>query len=411
MLLLNGSVQLEVKVATTGARINDIAAGLGELGRSLARQAAAEMLQRMQDHHVQQVLRGEVELACRRCGVVHKGGRNLLRRGTRTRKLKTSSGELVFRLQQVTCRDCGATWSPFPELLGLAPRQRIADELERKLVEAVTNQSYAKTAELGARWLGVEVSPRTLHRRVQKRGRALRFTPAPDCRVAVADGTKVPAGRSHHGTDVRLSLQLLERVDEQGRTVIQKRIGGWGIGPGGWRDALPPGIASETIITDREAGIPEVIQAQHPGVRHQLCEWHIPHTMAHLMALDHVPVRERKRLVGKLSAVLWSKEAAGVKERFRGFCESITNSPRAQAMLRASEDKILYDVPSAHRTSSAAEREMREINRRTDVGVQWSVSGVNNMLKLRHAIRLNPDDFDRLWRRVRPVRFDLVPQA
>jgi hypothetical protein len=411
MLLLNGSVQLEVKVAATRARINDVAAELGSLGRALAREAASKVLQKTQDDHVARVLRGEAEIVCRRCGVVHSGGHNLQRRGTRMRKLKTSSGELVFRLKQVTCRDCGATWSPFPELLGLAPRQRIAEELERTLVEAVADQSYAKTTALGARWLGVEVSPRTLHRCVQRRGGDLRFTPAPDCKVAVADGTKVPAGRPHHGTDVRIALQLLERVDENGRRVIQKRIAGWGIGPKGWLDALPAGIASETIITDREAGIPQVLQAQHPGVRHQLCEWHVPHTMAHLMALDHVPVLERKRLVSKLSSLLWKQGTEGIRERYRRFCDSITMSPRAQAMLRDSESKILYDVPSAHRTSSAAEREMREINRRTDVGVQWSVAGVNNMLKLRHAIRLNPDDFDRLWRRVRPVRFSVVPQA
>lgn len=410
MLSLETSIQLHLKVGISGAQINDIAVALPELGRGLARQAAVEVVQRAQEEHLERVLSGEAEIACTRCGVVHTSGQSLVRRGGRARKLRTSSGEICFRLRQVTCRDCGRTWSPYAELLGLAPRQRLAEELERKLVEAVTNLSYAKTTRLGQAWLGTEVSARTLHRCVQSRGRQVKFTPAAGCKVVLADGTKVPAGRPRYGTDVRIAFQLLGRRRENGRSVIHKRIAGWSIGPVGWSEALPPGIASEAIVTDRESGIPEVIEAQHPGVRHQLCEWHLGHTMRHLMALDHVPVQERKVLVGRLSKIVWSGGAAAPK-RFRRFWEGLTQSRRAQAMLRESASRILYAQPTAERTTSGAEREMREINRRTDVGVQWSVPGVNHMLKLRHAMRLNPDDFERIWSPVRPVRFNLAPQA
>lgn len=412
MLTLETSIQLSWNVAVSAAGINDLANGLPRIGRELALEAAARLMDRAQTEHLARVFAGEAEIVCGRCGVLHAGSEaNLVARGSRQRKLRTSSGELRFALRQVTCRDCGRTWSPYAEMLGIRPRQRIAEELERKLVEAVTNQSFGKTCTLANAWLGGSVSPRTLHRYVQRRGGKVVFTPAPDCKVAMADGTKVPAGKSRYGTDVRIAFQILGRCTENGRPRVHKRIAGWSIGPVGWSEALPAGIASDAIVTDREAGIPEVLARQHPGVRHQLCEWHMGHSSKHLMALDHVPVAERKKWVQELNAILFSPDPPEVKRlRFRAFWQELPYR-RAKAMLRDSESRILYDQPSAARTTSLAEREMREVNRRTDVGVLWSTKGVNNMLKLRHALRLNPDDFDRVWRPVQPITFRTVPLA
>lgn len=411
MLSLETSIQLCWNVNVSAGGINDLAGGLPELGRELALEAGSQVLAQVQDEFLKKVFRGEAEVVCCGCGVVHRGaGARLVRRGSRQRKLRVSSGVLRFPLRQVTCRECGKTWSPYGALLGLEARQRFSEELERKLVEAVTNQSYAKTCRLADAWLGSSISPRRLHACVQARGARLVFTPAPACKVVMADGTKVPAGKRRYGTDVRVAFQILGRSTEHGRTVVHKRIAGWSIGPVGWSQALPPGIASEVIVTDREAGIPEVLQALHPGVRHQLCEWHLGHTSNHLMTLDGVPVARRRELVARLNGILWGARGAK-RERYERFCGKLALSPRTQAMLRDSLGRILYATPSPERTTSPAEREMREINRRTDVGALWSVRGVNHMLKLRHALRLNPDDFERVWSPVRPARFTRVHHA
>jgi hypothetical protein len=411
MLSLETNIQLRGNVNVSAGGINDLAAGLPELARELALEVGVQSLMQAQDEHLKKVFRGEAEVACCGCGVVHSGAEaRLVRRGSRKRKLRVSSGMLCFLLRQVTCRECGKTWSPYGGLLGLEPRQRFSEELERKLVEAVTNQSYAKTCRVADVFLGSSISPRTLHACVQARGAKLVFTPAPGCKVVMADGTKVPAGKSRYGTDVRVAFQILGRSVKDGRNVVHKRIAGWSIGAVGWSQALPPGIASEVIVTDREAGIPEVLQAQHPGVRHQLCEWHLGHTSNHLMALDHVPVAQRKELVARLNGILWGPRGAK-RKRYERFWKTLEQSPRTPAMLRGSLDRILYAKPSPERTTSPAEREMREINRRTDVGALWTVRGVNHMLKLRHAMRLNPDDFERVWSPVQPARFTRVHHA
>lgn len=409
MLLLETSIQLVVKLWLESLQINDLAAALPELGRQVARNLARRVLEHVQERHLSLVLAGDEEIVCARCGVLHCGVGTLRCRGWRGRKLLTSSGAIHFGLRQVTCR-CGRTWSPYPELLGLEPRQRIAEELERKLVETVTNLSYAKTCDLGQRWLGGTLSPRRLHQAVQERGAQVEFTPALGCKVAVADGTKVPAGASERGTEVRFAMQILGRTVEHGRTVLKKRIAGWSVGPGGWRDVLRPGIAAEVIVTDREAALADVISRQHPGVRHQLCEWHLGHTLGHLLYLDGVRVQERKELVGQLAAIVWgdTQDRRGAYAEFWG---ALGQSRLGREMLKASAPKVLYEQASPERTTGAIEREMREINRRTDVGVRWSEAGVDHMLRLRHAQRINPDDFERVWSPVRMPSFAVVPLA
>jgi hypothetical protein len=342
---------------------------------------------------------------------VHSGaGGTLLRRGSRTRKLKTSSGVLVFDLRQLTCGDCRRTWSPFADWLGLKPRQRVAEELERKLVEWVTEYSYAKTCAIGGAWLGGTLSPKTLHRVVQQRGSQVRFTPAAECRVALADGTKVPAGKGARGCEIRFSLQILGRDEHHGRSRVLKRIAGWSVGAGPWSRAIPAGIATEAIVTDREKGLAELMQREHPALSHGMCEWHVGHSFDHFLLLDRVKNEERKQRVAELGRLVWgpaSERAAAFQE----LREAVKDYPQASTMLRNVAAYVLSDYRHSERTTSIIEREMREINRRTDVGARWSESGVDHLLRLRHSKRINPDDFNRVWSTVRQPTFRSVPLA
>lgn len=411
MHVLETSIQRLTKIDSSSLSINDLASALPRVSREYGLEHALQIIGAFQEQFIEKLFAGLEELVCERCGVVHSGRLTLLRRGSRQRTLRTSIGVLVFALKQLTCRDCRRTWSPFAQLLGLAPRQRIAEELVRKMVEGVTELSYAKTCAFAEAWLGASVTPRTLHRFVQERGARVRFTPAEPTRVAVADGTKVPAGCSERGTDVRLSFQILERYAEHGRVVVEKRIAGWGMGPGGWSDALPAGICTEVIVTDREKGLPELISERFPGIRHQHCEWHLSHTLGHLLYLDGVKVKERKPLTAKLSHIIWGKTTKDRRAAYGKFCAGLENRPKAHTMLSDAMENVLFEKPSSERTSSVMEREMREINRRSDVGVRWSERGIDNLLRLRAARRINKDDFERVWSPVNTTAIQVVPLA
>jgi hypothetical protein len=410
MLSLETSIQRSVKVELESCRINDLAFGLLAFGREIALNVAVDLIDQLQEQQFAELLAGQREAVCERCGVVHCGeGAAVARRGSRMRRLKTSSGVLVFKLRQLTC-DCGRTWSPFALWLGLKPLQRVTEELERKLVEWATEFSYAKTCAVAGEWMGATLSPKTLHRAVQKRGSEVRFTPAPGCRVALADGTKVPAGTGDRGCEVRFSLQLLGRERHHGRPRVLKRIAGWSVGAGSWSRAIPAGIATEAIVTDREQGLAELMRKEHPGVFHGTCEWHLGHSLDHFQLLDGVKNQERKQRVGELGRLLWGP-AEKRAEAFQALCDALKDCKQASTLLRNVAAYVLSARRPSERTTSVIEREMREINRRTDVGARWSVPGVDHLLRLRHSKRINPDDFNRVWSTVEQPVFRTVPLA
>jgi hypothetical protein len=408
MLSLETSIQQLVKVELQMCGINEVVSGLPELGRALALRIGAQLLDRIQALLYEELGAGHWGVVCERCGVLHGSHATLQRRGSRPRRLKTSSGILVFKLRQLTCRDCGRTWSPFAEWLGLRPRQRICEELERKLVEWVTELSYAKTCRVGGEWLGATLSPKTLHRCVQRRGSAVRFTPAPECSVALADGTKVPAGTQKRGCEIRFCLQLLGRDELHRRPRVLKRIAGWSVGAGDWDRAIPAGVATDAIVSDREPGLAEAAHRQNPDVFQGMCEWHLGHTLDHLLVLDRMKVQERKQRVAELCRIVWGPEEKRAAA-YRAFCNALQHCPQAYAMLRNVAAYVLSPERPSERTTSVIEREMREINRRTDVGARWTVRGVDHLLRLRHSKRINPDDFDRVWSSVQKPVVQLVP--
>lgn len=409
MLLVETELHLQLNVLSAGAEINDLAQWAAEMKHALACRVITAVLGAVQEEHLERVLGGEAELVCTGCGVVHTGAGSVLRRGRRRRKLRTSSGEVVFELRQVTCSACRKTWSPYPELLGLAPRQRVLEELERRLVDWVTELSYGKTVRLARAWLGASLSKRRLHAAVQRRGARIRFTEAEPTEVLIADGTKVAAGNKPRGEDITVAFQLRGRRREGARPRAIKRVVGFGAGPTHWKQSLATVSEPALVVTDRERGVHRLVSDRFPRARHQQCEWHMARTLNYVLSLESVPVEKRRPLTRELAGVfkLTPTRAAAAYRRLLGRLE---HSPGATTFLHNSAPYVLHPTRSRERTTALAEREMRELNRRTDVGVRWSLSGVTNLMRLRLAQRHNPDDYERVWRPTRRVQWNTVPR-
>lgn len=407
MLQAETELRVVLKVGREGLGINDLVSTVFERKDELCGEIVAAILWRVQEAWLGQVLAGEAELACRGCGVVESGPWTVLKRGRRRRRVRTSVGRLEFDLRQVTCQSCGKTWCPFTERLGLRPRQRVLEELLRRFVDWATELSYAKSSRLGRECLGATASPKRIHREVQERGEAVEFTEQGPLETLVADGTKVPAGRKPRGEDVSLAFQIRGRRMKNGRPAVDKRVVGFSIGWGHWQETLATAQEPEVLVTDGETGLAELATSYFSDTRHQRCEWHVSYGLGHALGKDGMTVEERKPLTGKLSGIL-ARGGAKARKQYREFTDGLKAYPSAHSLLTNAEPYILYSPPSSERTTSVMEREMREVNRRTDVGARWSIRGIANLLKLRLAKRHNPDDYQRVWSPLQKPAFTLA---
>ncbi|HEX5871405.1 MAG TPA: hypothetical protein VFY65_13350 [Longimicrobium sp.] len=405
LLSVNTVVHLQVKVELAEVTINGLAEWAFGKREELTQMLLAPVVRAAQEQWLDEVACSATELVCTGCGVVHQGTGNWVRRGIRRRSVKTSSGEIELALVQVTCRDCGRTRTPCIEVLGLEPRQRATPELTRKLVERVYDTSYHKSVRTARACMGVSVSASTLHRLVQERAERVELTPNEQSEIILADGTPVRAGerlrkgeRVEH-EDLRLAFQLTGRSDEETRRPkAHLRLVGIGVGTKTWPEVLPGDERTKLVVTDGEPALQPHVQTKYPRARHQLCEWHLPHTIDWPLRKDGVVVKERRRLQDKLKSILWGERPpAKSRELYEAFIALLSFSPSTQYQLRQAAPYVLYDTPSEERTTSLIERQMREVDRRVLVGVRWSMRGVRNLMLLSLARTHNPDDYGRAW--------------
>lgn len=393
---VNPSVHLQIKVELPAEGVNGVIQHLVAQRGAILQQVFEQVVEQLQVQWLAAVEQADAELICYGCGVVHVGPTGWVRRGRRSRVLQTLAGSLVLPLVQTTCGSCGTTRAPFTEALGLFSRQRYTAELRRTLIERVYEMSYARSTGLARELWGVRLSTSTLHGFVQSAAKAVELTPRTGVPLLLADGTKVPAGERAAQEDLRVAFQLLGRFTKDGRPRADLRLVGLAAGLGSWPKVLRRDCAAQVVVTDAEPALPSHVQACYPEARHQWCEWHVGYTLNWSLHEDRMRVKERRQLQRELNGILWSKQGQRTKQRrYIGFLKRLP--PRSRKQLERARGNVLFDTPSSERTTSLVERQMREINRRVDVGVRWSIAGLENLMRLSLTRRHNADDYERVW--------------
>lgn len=397
MLSVNTTVvHLQCKVHVPRLEVNALLEWAFAERHRWVEQILAQLLEQAQEEALQAVERCERTLVCTRCGVEHAGALGWGRRGWRMRQLKSRCGLLRFRLRQITCGECGKTCVPWSESLGLAARQRLSAPLQRCLIERVCDQSYRRSVQTARACLGVGVSPSTLHRLVQSAAARVRLTPDRACRVVVADGTKVPAGGRAAQEELRLALQVQGRRRERGRGRVQLRLIGLDVGRSSWPAVLRQARGAQVVTTDAEPALISHVKQAAPEAEHRLCSWHVGYTMEWSLLSDGVRVKRRRTLQARLRRILGSPNPRW-RAVYTRFVEHLVGCETTRRQLRDALPRLEPNPDVGERTTSVVERQMREINRRVDVGVRWSTSGVKNLMLLSFTQKHNPDDYERVW--------------
>ncbi len=377
----------------------------GELVASAVEAMAAELLDIVvgpRGHRVRRRDQPEAPWACTGCASSH----GFRRRGRRPggRKVNSAVGQVHFELAQLECLGCGRRFAPMLQVLGLVAHQRRTERLGDMAVALAVEVAYAKTARLLSDLAGVSLSARAVRRQVlsiapQRLGPEVLEVP-----IVLLDGTGVRAGNAKLGVGLHLAIGLVARRHEGGRVAVEARLLGATVGEG-WpamAELLAP-VRPGLVIVDGEEELSLMAATLWPDVPVQRCLFHLSKAIQHVSRYsDGVPLAGAKALRARfdkmLTAAYRTADPGAAATAYDDLVATFHQAGAAAAAehLRVARPEAMTFLthPQAGRLlfgdkgrpelgTGVLERVMREMNRRTDVGVRWSLRGAQAILMVK----------------------------
>lgn len=344
---------------------------------------------------------------CPRC----PNRKGFFRRGWRSgqRVLETAAGRVTFDCQLVECGRCGCRFAPVCEMLGLERRQRRTDGLVDLAAQLATEMSYRRASDLLRRLTGCRVSGRKIRDGVVAIAPE-RLGPAgpTDVPIVLLDGTGERAGKAKRGVEVHLAIGIMSRRRRGKRSIAKTVLLGATLGEG-WdvmatvlRD-VKPGL----VVIDGEEAIETMVSDLWPHVPIQRCLFHLLRNSGQVAAyVDRADKVLRddwhETLRGILTDAYKDKDLDVAQAAYDDLIEDMEacDAPAAATHLRNARPHTFTFItdPAAGMLlegdkgrpelgTGVIERVMRELNRRTDIGVRWSVKGLRALLMVKLAHR------------------------
>lgn len=350
-------------------------------------------------------------LICPRCE-----SSRFTRRGSRPRQLKSSVGLIRFKLYQVTCLDCSKTHSPFMEYLCVKPRQRITDELEVKLINLVKDLSYQESSRKAEQLLSVKVSGFSIHRIVKRKVKELTVEDVPKVQAMMLDATKVIVNTKIKHEELKVIMGVNGRTKQGNRYVYDKRIISLAC-EGSWWSMQEEVKASKPayVMCDGDHTIEKMTRKVLKHTTRQWCLWHVPRSVYYrTLWRDGLPWEERFSWVEQLKIILFDQTSplSIVKEKLNRYIQLLKEANLFETArylhayqkyyfgYRTQTQKDIQSQLNENKplvTTAVIERLMREIKRRTRVGVRWTSKGLVNLLRIKLVYEYNKENFQKLW--------------
>lgn len=367
----------EAIVAPDGQTVN-------HLFRWLSQQAdtrlATELQTILRQIQVDWFSRRQESLCCPDCG-----GQHLIRKGWRPRKVTTSRGKLTVKVVQVCCKVCGRTFRPLNAALGLPTSRRVLEEVTANAAFLGTQMSFARAARVLGRLTQGPISAEGVRRIVAQRAASLHLpVPIPGQTVLV-DATKVKAGHKERGESVYLAITAKPGPVLHGRPTCQKQLVHLHVGAATKLKQRLKTVGATHVVHDGG----EDLKGCAPHL--QRCRWHLGHQLKHYLWQDGVPHGFRGQFQDTMTQIIGDQRHG--PQRFRRWQTNLAAlglRTAAGHLENAENEAFTYRKTSfTYIDTSPLEREMRELNRRADIGVRWSPKGLENVLKLMFHQRLN----------------------
>ena len=257
--------------------------------------------------------------------------------------------------------------------------------MKRRQLELTCHISYNKARTFIESCLGVGPSGPTIRKEIDRKAKEIREVPvtAKD-EVVYHDSTKVKAGSKKRGVSIHLAVTSKPGTKRHRskrllflRTGSAKQI----------KESLKA-LKAKGIVHDGDMDLSGCARWL------QRCLWHLIHQLKHFLWEDNIPVKTREPYVKELITILHrSSNVKVMKKKYRSFIKTLKAIGLIQSYvhLKNAEPEIgtFWEHGIVGSTTSPVEREMREINRRVDVGVRWSVPGVENLLLVKMHLAIN----------------------
>ena len=314
-------------------------------------------------------------------------GRQLIRKGWRNRSLNTTRGRIKVVVQQVRCKCCGRTFRPLNERIGLARTQRFSDELIDKALRLAVQMPYVRSASVIKLLTEGTISAEGLRQQVARKAALLRWRYPTAKDTVLVDSTKVKSGTKQRGRSVYMAIKAKLGAQVAGRSSIAKRVLHLHVGDSQPLKTWLSRASAKRLVHDGGEQLADHV------VFSQRCQWHLVYQLKHYLWQDGVAFENRAEYQKQLKQILHDPSQG--QSRMKRFIKQLDrkNLKTSAGHLRAAEPEAFMNIKEpgfTFCTTSPIEREMRELNRRADVGARWSDQGIENVLKVLFDYRLNP---------------------
>lgn len=428
------TVKVKVRVPLSGASADDLALGVRPVRDEIARELMRRTVESVQEVIVE---REPLPRRAARHGPWAKAGSARCRctsftkqgwRRTR-RRLRTSLGEIDFRVRTVACRRCGVKYSPVLRFFGVEGRKRRLSDLERVVAEVVSLETYGKTERLVEQITGERIPDATIHDWVAdidwdelKLGRYCR------AKAVMADGTAFKKRGGKRG-DLRVVIGL----DRKNKPVP---VGVWSgksweqIG-GELHEHLKRRVQASLFVHDGEWGISEHLS--RIAAKEARCKWHMPRGAKYALWEDGLGKAESADYVKKLRGIVgieipdddWQnlddedleslrEELGRSRDEYEKLCEEFGRRgyPNARDYLKRAMKHVFGQVETwldtglvMPGTICSLERIMRELGRRLKrLGYGWTDPGITRVAKILLKKVYEPEDWDQYWEKRADLR-------
>lgn len=387
--------------------LEEIVNSFAGIFKQLFAEFSTQVLLTFADSFMQQEVK---PFSCERCG-----NNRLFKWKTHHGKqtsIMTIFGMLFLSQMQIQCKNCGSKMYLTRKLLQVAPRKKIPLFTLRRLglIGALTTFRVAQKI-IGM--FGIALDKMSIWRCVQKLGEEIELSLDPSEKaIAEADGTGIPIqgiAKGHRGKELKV---LVQHKNNGGVLLAGLSVGKY---DGNWDKLFKPQIPilkqfkKFLLITDGDTNILKGLKGK-VDILFQRCLWHIPYQFKWYLWNDGLKKKSElwPQLFSQLLDIVNVKGVLDpdakeciedVVEHKNGHLERLINECRKNDLPSAATylENAKADMFSAisrkiqGKTTSHAERVMRTVNMRINVG-KWSPKGALNAMKVRLSYYYNKFD-------------------